>query len=173
MPSITINGITVDTDEHAAEVHSLGLQPEQPPQFDHILIHTEAPLTTEQREQVAAVGAEVQEYVSPNTYLASYTPTDISAVTALPFVDWADEYLNVFKIPPTLLDSNVDSSSVRSLLRVYADRAVQDEAEALIAIAEHDAVFRAIAAGDEDAAASAMATHMATASQRLAAEATN
>lgn len=117
MPSITINGITVDTDEHAAEVHSLGLQPEQPPQFDHILIHTEAPLTTEQREQVAAVGAEVQEYVSPNTYLASYTPTDISAVTALPFVDWADEYLNVFKIPPTLLDSNVDSSSVRSLLR--------------------------------------------------------
>ena len=62
---------------------------------------------------------------------------------------------------------------VRSLLQVYADRAVHDEAEALIAIAEHDAVYRAIAAADEDAAASAMAAHMATASQRLAAEATN
>lgn len=60
---------------------------------------------------------------------------------------------------------------VRSLLQVYADRAVHDEAEARIAITEHDAVYRAIAASDEDAAASAMATHMATASLRLAAEA--
>ncbi|KJL44541.1 FadR/GntR family transcriptional regulator [Microbacterium trichothecenolyticum] len=60
---------------------------------------------------------------------------------------------------------------VRSLLQVYADRAVHDEAEARIAIDEHDAVFQAIEAEDEDAAASAMALHMATASQRLAAEA--
>ena len=60
---------------------------------------------------------------------------------------------------------------VRSLLQVYADRAVHDDAEARIAVDEHAAVFRAIEAGDEDAAASAMATHMATASQRLAAEA--
>lgn len=60
---------------------------------------------------------------------------------------------------------------VRSLLQVYADRAVHDEAEARTAIDEHDAVFRAVEAGNEDAAASAMATHMATASQRLAAEA--
>ncbi|GAA5202879.1 FadR/GntR family transcriptional regulator [Microbacterium jejuense] len=60
---------------------------------------------------------------------------------------------------------------VRSLLQVYADRAVHDEAEARTAIDEHDAVFRAVEAGDADAAASAMATHMATASERLAAEA--
>jgi GntR family transcriptional repressor for pyruvate dehydrogenase complex len=60
---------------------------------------------------------------------------------------------------------------VRSLLQVYADRAVHDEAEARTAIDEHDAVFRAIETRDEDAAASAMATHMATASQRLAAAA--
>ncbi|MCP2635914.1 FCD domain-containing protein [Microbacterium sp. HD4P20] len=60
---------------------------------------------------------------------------------------------------------------VRSLLQVYADRAVHDEDEARTAVAEHDAVYRAVEAGDEDAAASAMAAHMATASQRLAAEA--
>lgn len=59
---------------------------------------------------------------------------------------------------------------VRSLLQVYADRAVQDEAGALAAIEEHDAVFRAVVAGDEDAAASAMAVHMATATARLSAE---
>jgi GntR family transcriptional repressor for pyruvate dehydrogenase complex len=60
---------------------------------------------------------------------------------------------------------------VRSLLQVYADRAVHDEAEARIAIAEHDAVHAALVAGDEDAAASAMALHMATASARLSADA--
>jgi GntR family transcriptional repressor for pyruvate dehydrogenase complex len=62
---------------------------------------------------------------------------------------------------------------VRSLLQVYADRAVHDEAEANIAIVEHDAVYRAIELADEDAAAAAMVTHMATASQRLAVEAKN
>lgn len=60
---------------------------------------------------------------------------------------------------------------VRSLLQVYAERAVHDEVEARIAIDEHDRVFRAVVAGDEDAAASAMAVHMATASSRLSAAA--
>jgi GntR family transcriptional regulator, transcriptional repressor for pyruvate dehydrogenase complex len=59
---------------------------------------------------------------------------------------------------------------VRSLLQVYADRAVHDEAEARVAVDEHDAVYRAVLRGDEDAAASAMAAHMTTASQRLSAE---
>jgi GntR family transcriptional repressor for pyruvate dehydrogenase complex len=60
---------------------------------------------------------------------------------------------------------------VRSLLQVYADRAVHSTAAAQAAIDEHDAVFRAVQAGDQDAAASAMAIHMATASARLAADA--
>lgn len=60
---------------------------------------------------------------------------------------------------------------VRSLLHVYDDRAVRDDDEVRAAIAEHDAVLRAVEAGDEDAAASAMATHMATASARLTEEA--
>ncbi|MBA8815171.1 GntR family transcriptional repressor for pyruvate dehydrogenase complex [Microbacterium halimionae] len=60
---------------------------------------------------------------------------------------------------------------VRSLLQVYADRAVHDAAEVASAIDEHDAIYRAVAGGDEDAAASAMAVHMATASARLSAAA--
>jgi len=57
---------------------------------------------------------------------------------------------------------------VRSLLRVWVDRAVQDEGHARTALAEHEAVYRALAAHDGDAAASAMAAHMTTASARLA-----
>ena len=58
--------------------------------------------------------------------------------------------------------------SIRSLLRVWVDRAVQDPGEALAAIEEHAAVHAAISTRDPDAAASAMALHMHTASRRLA-----
>lgn len=56
---------------------------------------------------------------------------------------------------------------VRSLLQVYADRAVHDPADAERAAAEHEAVLEAVGAGDGDAAASAMAIHMTTATARL------
>ncbi len=56
---------------------------------------------------------------------------------------------------------------VQALLQVYADRSVHDEAGARRAIEEHKAILTAVAAQDGDAAASAMALHMATASARL------
>ncbi|GAA4768614.1 FadR/GntR family transcriptional regulator [Microbacterium gilvum] len=59
---------------------------------------------------------------------------------------------------------------VRSLLQVYADRAVHDTDAAEVALREHEAVLAAVQAGDEDAAASTMAVHMATAGERLRAE---
>jgi GntR family transcriptional repressor for pyruvate dehydrogenase complex len=58
---------------------------------------------------------------------------------------------------------------VRSLLRVWVDRAVENEDDARSALEEHDAVYRALLDRDADAAASAMASHMTTASARLAA----
>ncbi len=58
--------------------------------------------------------------------------------------------------------------SIRSLLRVWVERGVQDPEQALIAIEEHAAVHAAIATRDPDAAASAMAVHMNTAGKRLA-----
>ena len=60
---------------------------------------------------------------------------------------------------------------VRSLLQVYSDRAVHDTESVLTAIEEHDAILRAVAACDENAAAAAMATHMSTALLRLSGDA--
>ncbi|WP_089773506.1 FadR/GntR family transcriptional regulator [Ruania alba] len=60
---------------------------------------------------------------------------------------------------------------VRSLLQVYADRAVHDEVSARRALEEHETVLHAISERDEVAAAVAMAAHMATANSRLADEA--
>ncbi|HAN22980.1 MAG: FadR family transcriptional regulator [Microbacterium sp.] len=61
---------------------------------------------------------------------------------------------------------------VRSLLHVYANRAVHDDDSVATAIEEHAAVLAAVARGDENGAAAAMADHMATATHRLKAEIT-
>lgn len=58
--------------------------------------------------------------------------------------------------------------TIRSLLRVWADRAAQSQADAQEAIEQHGAVAAAIAARDPDATATAMAVHMHTAARRLA-----
>jgi len=62
---------------------------------------------------------------------------------------------------------------IRSLLQVYADRAVHDREHAELATSEHEAVLAGVRAGDGDAAASTMAVHMATATARLLAERTD
>lgn len=57
---------------------------------------------------------------------------------------------------------------IRSLLRVWVDRAVTDPAQAQAALDEHTAVFDAIASRDAESAANAMAGHMRTAGERIA-----
>ena len=57
--------------------------------------------------------------------------------------------------------------SIRSLLRVWVDRALHDTQGAVKALEEHAAVFEAIRRRDPDGAALAMAHHMDTAGGRL------
>src|SRR5215207_849227 len=115
MPKITINGITVDTTAQARDLEVFGMDAGSVAASDHILIYTTDPMTADQREALAQAGADVQEYVSDNTYLATYRPADIAPVSDLPFVDWAGPYAKAFKIPPTLLGPNVDPTSPRDL----------------------------------------------------------
>jgi GntR family transcriptional repressor for pyruvate dehydrogenase complex len=57
--------------------------------------------------------------------------------------------------------------SIRSLLRVWVDRALQDPRQAQDALDEHTRVYEALRARDPDAAMAAMADHMGTAGRRL------
>lgn len=57
--------------------------------------------------------------------------------------------------------------SIRSLLRVWVDRALHDETQARLALAEHTLVFEAIRSRDGDRATQTMAAHMETAAHRL------
>lgn len=58
--------------------------------------------------------------------------------------------------------------SVRSLLRIWVDRALTDEGHAQHALAEHRQVYEALKSRDILSATSAMTNHMETAGRRLA-----
>ena len=55
----------------------------------------------------------IHEYVSDNTYLCGYKPTDLSKIRALPFVVWANVYLQGFKVAPALrADAGVQAEHI-------------------------------------------------------------
>ena len=58
-------------------------------------------------------------------------------------------------------------TTVRSLIRVWVERAVNDVAHTNLTLAEHTSIADAIAARNADAAASAMERHMESAGDRL------
>ncbi len=57
--------------------------------------------------------------------------------------------------------------SIRSLLRIWVDRALTEKGHAAAALAEHWEIFRALQSRDEAAVTGAMRAHMDTASRRL------
>lgn len=115
MAPITINGITVDPEAQQPLLAAVGLAAADAAGSDHLLIQTAEPLRAADRQSLTDLGVQVQEYVSANTYLAEYPGTDLGPIRALPFVTWADIYLRVFKIPPTLLAPGVDPGNLAML----------------------------------------------------------
>ena len=57
--------------------------------------------------------------------------------------------------------------SIRSLLRIWVDRALTDEGHAESALREHAAIYEALVARDASAVSQTMRSHMETASKRL------
>ena len=54
------------------------------------------------RSQLGALGATILRYVPESTYVCHYSPSDLAPIRALPFVTWANVYLQDFKIPTSL-----------------------------------------------------------------------
>jgi serine protease AprX len=103
MARITINGMSFDP--AAASTSAAALTSRDASQSNYVLIQTATPLTADQQEQLKALGFAISEYVSENTYLGGYKPADLSRIRSLPFVTWANIYLQGFKIPPNLRPS--------------------------------------------------------------------
>jgi serine protease AprX len=110
MSRITINGVSLDP---TAEVHELdfaGLTSPDASSSDYILVQTTAPLTPDQKDELAGLSVEVHEYVSENTYLCVYKDTDLSGLRALPYVTWANTYMRGFKVAPALRSQSPDAA---------------------------------------------------------------
>jgi serine protease AprX len=100
MSRITINGISFDP--AAPTVAAVSAASADASKSNYILVQTNAPLAESEKAQLAALGVVINEYVSDNTYLCLYEPTDLAPIRALPFVAWAGVYLRGFKVNPSL-----------------------------------------------------------------------
>src|SRR5215218_2392269 len=111
MALITINGVSFDPIADAQALSLAGLESADAEASDYILIQTTAPLSPDQTDELAQLGVVVQEYVSENTYLCSYKGTDLTSIRSLPFVTWANVYLQGFKVAPNLKPAGMTPSA--------------------------------------------------------------
>jgi serine protease AprX len=117
MSQIKINGITFDPREtNPVRLASAPMAPDAS-KSDYILIQTNAPLTPEQKRELAGQAVHIHEYVSENTYLCGYKPSSFAAIRALPYVAWANIYLPGFKIAPALA-ADAEPGQVKSLAQM-------------------------------------------------------
>ena len=101
MSNITINGITVDPLAQSRALSAANLQAPDASDSDYILVQTKQPLNKAQKDELAAKGAIILEYV-PDAYLCQYKDTSLDDIRGLPYVTWANVYLRAFKLAPSL-----------------------------------------------------------------------
>ena len=102
MARITINGISIDPQAQAAAVASANLLSADAATSNFILVQVNGPLDKAQRDELTARGATILEYVPENTYVCRFEPADLTPIRTLPFVTWANVYLQGFKLPMAL-----------------------------------------------------------------------
>lgn len=98
MTLISINGNALHPHAQEAQFKDKGLWSETAENSNYILIQVDEPLTEEQKDELKKLDAEITEYVSENTYMAEYKPTDLQKIRDLPFINWANIYNEQFKI---------------------------------------------------------------------------
>lgn len=115
MTKITINSISIDPNAQRSTLGFNSLMSDDSASSNYILVQTSAPLNREQKSQLTNLSVEILEYVPENAYICRYTPSDLSAITNLPFVEWANIYLEGFKITPQLRSQSSNPDKVNLL----------------------------------------------------------
>jgi hypothetical protein len=100
MSRITINGISLDPAASNPTVAALSAG--DAAKSNYILMQTKQPLSESEKQTLQSTGVGILEYVSANTYLCAYKPTDLTPIRSLPFVSWAGVYHRDFKLAPSL-----------------------------------------------------------------------
>ncbi|KAL9100487.1 MAG: hypothetical protein Q9163_004142 [Psora crenata] len=95
---ITINGNTIEPTLHGPGLELSSLDARDASGTQYILIQTEGPLSSEQKEDLKSAGAVCEIYISEDTYLCRYEPSDLEALRSKPFVNYANVYLTQLKV---------------------------------------------------------------------------
>jgi subtilisin family serine protease len=127
MTKITINGISLDPEAQRSVMNATGLISPDSSQSNYILVQTTQPLNRDQKNQLAALGAEILEFVPENTYICRYEPANLNAIRDLPFVEWANVYLEGFKIAPQLRTATPTRNTTNLLALGSVDRVIAQQ----------------------------------------------
>jgi hypothetical protein len=120
MPKITINGVTLDPLEQAPALAAANLHSTDAADSDYILIQVGQPLTKDMKTELTNMGVEILEYVPDDTYLCNFTGTDLDQIRSLPYVLWANIYMQGFKVAPSLTAGSAGDAGARDLLSLSA-----------------------------------------------------
>lgn len=112
MTKITINGVSIDTNSQFAQMGFNNLGGQDSSASNYILIQTSQPLNREQKTQLANLGVQILEYVPENTYICRCESTTLDIIQDLAFIEWANTYLEGFKIAPQLRAGNENPKTV-------------------------------------------------------------
>ncbi len=104
MARITINGISIDPVESGQRMDSISTAMSDAT-AGYALVQTSRPLEDEDREQIAALGVELLEYVPDDSYVASFPRGEYEALRSLDCVRWAGPYFRGFKVASELLEA--------------------------------------------------------------------
>jgi serine protease AprX len=115
---VTINGITVDPSTQESALAAANLVTPDASDSNYILIQTTQPLDRAQKSELEGKGVLILEYVPDSTYLCQFNPTNLDEIRALPYVAWANVYMQGFKIAPALADLPSGGPRVHSLMEM-------------------------------------------------------
>lgn len=145
MPSIMINGITVETSAPKVALAALALNNTHADNSDYVLVQTSHPLKAAERTALAKAGAKILEAV-PGALVCHFPGTDLGKLRALPFVAWVDVYPNVVKIAPSLLRMPTKPGGIEAATAALAKPAALDSERITVDVVLHQNVNEADAA---------------------------
>lgn len=102
MARITVNGVSIDPQQQGLQLAAAGLDAVDASISDYIVVQTSGPMTEGEQAQLDVLGVVIHEYVPEDAYVCQFSGTDLARIRALPFVTYANVYLEGFKIPPSL-----------------------------------------------------------------------
>ncbi|EDN02579.1 peptidase S8 and S53 [Histoplasma capsulatum] len=103
MPSICINGNTLDPSTESRQLMDFGMIADDASKSDYVLIQASSDcLSTEEHGALQTLGVNIMEYVSEGTFLCSYKGTDLTQIRSLEFISWANTYCDQFVVQGSL-----------------------------------------------------------------------